>query len=88
MRVKKRRIKKGPIIKLIIVSTLVIAIIIGIKKIIYLNSDEYKLKEIGYNESQIAEILKLDKTYKKLSIKNEKKFQNTKKLRSPPENFS
>lgn len=64
MRVKKRRIKKGPIIKLIIVITLVIAIIIGIKKIIYLNSDEYKLKEIGYNESQITEILKLDETYK------------------------
>lgn len=64
MRVKKRRIKKGPIIKLLIVITLVIAIIIGIKKIIYLNSDEYKLKEIGYNESQITEILKLDETYK------------------------
>lgn len=64
MRVKKRRIKKEPIIKLIIVITLVIAIIIGIKKIVYLNSDEYKLKEIGYNKSQIAEILKLDKTYK------------------------
>lgn len=65
MKIKKRRIKKGPIIKLIIVILLIISIIFGIKKIIYLNSDEYKLKEIGYNDKQIEEILSLDKLYKK-----------------------
>ena len=65
MKIKRRKIKKGPLIKLIIVILLLILIIVGVKKIIYLNSDEYKLKEIGYNKKQIIEILKLDKIYKK-----------------------
>ena len=56
MKIKRRKIKKGPLIKLIIVILLLILIIVGVKKIIYLNSDEYKLKEIGYNKKQIIEI--------------------------------
>lgn len=65
MKIKKRRIKKRPVIKLIIIFILFISIFIGIKKIVYLNSDEYKLKEIGYNKKQIVEILKFKKNYKK-----------------------
>ena len=64
MKRKKRKLKTGNCIKLIIMIILVVIIIFGIKNIIYKNSDEYKLKEIGYNDKQINEILKLDEKYK------------------------
>lgn len=69
MKVKTRRIKKQPLIKLLIVFLLIFMIIFGIRQIIYHNTDEYKLKQIGYNKEQITKILKLDKDKKEKVLK-------------------
>ena len=57
MKRKKIRINYKNVAKLIIIIILIIGIIIGIKHIKYRQTDEYKLKEIGYNKDQIEEIL-------------------------------
>ena len=60
---KKRKLNTKNLAKLITVIILIIISIMGIKTIIYRNSNEYKLKEIGYNNNQIEEIKKLDKKF-------------------------
>lgn len=49
---------------MVIILALIIGIIVGINIIKYRNSDQYKLKEIGYSKEQIKEILNLDPQYK------------------------
>ena len=60
---KKRINKKAVVITLIILVLLVTGVFIGYKTYIYLNSDEYHLKEIGYNQNEIIDIMNLDKKY-------------------------
>lgn len=62
---KRRKINVKNLTKLIVVIILIIISIVGIKNIIYRNSNTYKLKELGYNKEQITEIKKLDKKYQK-----------------------
>ena len=64
MKKKKVRLNYKNIAKLAIILVLIIGIIVGINIIKYRNSDQYKLKEIGYSKEQIKEILKLDSKYK------------------------
>ena len=59
----KRRVKKGPIIILVLIILVVILAICGINLYKYYTSDEYKLGEAGYNEAEIKEILKFDRKY-------------------------
>lgn len=59
----KRRIKKGPIIAIIVIILIVILTICGINLYKYYTSDEYRLGEAGYSESEIKEILKFDSKY-------------------------
>lgn len=56
----KRINKKAVVISGVILLVIVIAIILGIKVYNYLNSDEYHLKKLGYNEKEITSILKLE----------------------------
>lgn len=63
--VKERKLNVKNIVKLVIIVVLLIIVIVSINIIRYKNSDKYKLKEIGYNEEQIEDILKLDKEYRK-----------------------
>lgn len=63
MKKKKTKINYKNLSKLIIIIILVICIIFGIKQIMYHNTNEYKLKELGYNNNQIKEIVKFDKKY-------------------------
>lgn len=55
---KVRKLKKKPIIILISIILVIIAAIIAFQYIKYINSYEYKLKELGYNENDIAIIIK------------------------------
>lgn len=61
---KKRRLKKNVKYGIIGVILFLFIIIFLIKFINYRNSDEYKLKEKGYNKEEIKEILNLDETKK------------------------
>ena len=56
---KKRRLKKLPIMVLIGIISIIIGIIITVKYIEKINSNEYKLEEIGYTEDEIKVIVKL-----------------------------
>ena len=56
----RRRIKKWPIVILIIFVLLIIGGIVGFKLYKYYNSYEYKLGQIGYNESEISTLIKSD----------------------------
>lgn len=58
-----KRIKKKVVVVLIILAVLVVGGFIGLKVYKYLNSNEYHLKELGYNEKEINEIIKLDDKY-------------------------
>lgn len=62
---KRRKVNVKNLAKLITVIVLIIISIVGIRTIIYRNSNTYKLKELGYNKKQIVEIKKLDKKYQK-----------------------
>ena len=57
---KRRRIKRGPIIALVIIILLTILLITGFKLYKYYTSYEYKLGKIGYNEKEIAYLVKAD----------------------------
>ena len=68
--------KKKKVIRLLIVIIVIIAIIIeagfGIKKFIdHINSNEYKLEKLGYNETEIKVITKLEDKEIKDIIKDE-----------------
>lgn len=58
---KSRKLKKSFIIKIGIVLSCLLVIIGIIKYVNYKNSDEYKLKEIGYSDNQITEIIEINK---------------------------
>lgn len=60
---KKRRLKKEVIIAIIVLIVLIICVIVGIKLHNYYTSDTYRLGEVGYSESEIKEITKLDRKY-------------------------
>lgn len=71
---KKRKLKKNVIyalIGLIVVIALVITIVCLVK---HFTSYEYKLKKQGYNENEIASILKLDNKYISYALEN--KYDN------------
>ena len=57
---KKRRIKKGPIIFLITIVLIIILTIVGIKLYKYYTSTKYKLEKVGYNENEISTLIKKD----------------------------
>ena len=81
---KKRRLKKGPIFALIGIISLITLIIIGFNLYKYYTSYEYKLGKVGYNEKEVATLLKadqkvIDKALKKydeylIPLTNEKYF--------------
>lgn len=60
---KKRRLKKKPIIISVSIILSIILIIILIKIYKHYTSAEYKLSKIGYNDDEITEIVKLDQKY-------------------------
>ena len=76
---KRRKLKLKPIITLLVIAFILIFGGIKIKSFIdYRNSYEYKLKEVGYNEDEVKDIVKLedkkidallDKKYNRLNIK-------------------
>lgn len=55
---KKRRIKKSAIKNLLVIVAIIIFLIIFIKVSKYHKTDEYKLKKLGYNKSEISIIIK------------------------------
>lgn len=57
----KRKLKKGPIIALIILIIIIALTITGIKLYAHYTSTEYKLSKLGYNEKEINTLLKQDK---------------------------
>lgn len=59
----KRIKKKAVVITGIILVLLIVGGVIGYKTYVYLNSDEYHLKELGYSETEVNDIMKLDKTH-------------------------
>lgn len=56
---KKRKLKKLPIMILVGIISIIIGIIITVKYIEKINSNEYKLEEIGYTEDEIKVITRL-----------------------------
>ncbi len=67
---KKRRIKKKIIFLGVGILLIVALIITGIKLFTHFTSNEYKLTEIGYNEKEVNNILKLDDTYINYALNN------------------
>lgn len=55
---KVRKLKKGPIIILTLILVSIVAVITGILYVKKINSNEYKLDTLGYNENEITTILK------------------------------
>ena len=58
---KKRRLKKSAIIAFAAIVLFIVMLISIIMFVKHINSSEYKLEKIGYNEKQINEIIKLKK---------------------------
>ena len=70
---KRRRLRVGRIILLIVIIIVLTTLIItGIKVYKFLQSDEYKLKKIGYDEKEIALIFKYSEKDELENIKNSK----------------
>ena len=68
---KKRRIKKKPIIVLCSIIISIVLIIFFIKLYKHYTSYEYKLGKIGYSDNEVQSILKLDKKYINYALKKE-----------------
>lgn len=72
---KKYRVKKKPIIILVVLLILVIGGIVGLnaykKYQEKINSNEYKLAEIGYNEAEIEKITKYQQEYINIILERE-----------------
>ena len=78
----RRRINYKLIFTIIIIIALLIGGTIGIKKYIdYRNSNEFKLKEIGYNEEEIKDITKLKNDQIKILLKKKYNRLNIKFIR-------
>ena len=71
-RLNKKKVAFAIILLIVVVAIIVTLVTCSIKYIIYLGSDEYKLKEIGYSEEQITTILKYATDNELEKIKNEK----------------
>ena len=71
---KKRKLKKGPIIILgiIIFAIIFMFIVIGLYR--HYTSYEYKLGKLGYSEDEITYIIKLDKKYISHALKDYDKY--------------
>ena len=67
---KKRRLKKKPIIILLSIVLCFILMVFSIKLYRHYTSYEYKLGRIGYSEDEIQNILKLDKKIINYALKN------------------
>ncbi|MBR2708467.1 MAG: M15 family metallopeptidase [Bacilli bacterium] len=67
---KKRRLKKKPIIILLSIVLCFILMVFSIKLYRHYTSYEYKLGRIGYSDDEIQNILKLDKQFIKYALKN------------------
>jgi len=67
---KKRKLKKGPVIVLICVPFIIILLVFLINFYNYHNSLEYKLGEIGYSENEILTISKMEDKYQKYALNN------------------
>ena len=70
-RLNKKKVAFAIILLIVIVAIIVTLVTCGIKYIIYLGSDEYKFKEIGYSEEQITTILKYATDNELEKIKND-----------------
>ena len=57
---KKRKLKRGPIVFIIIIITLLILGFVGVKLYKHYTSIEYKLGKIGYNADEITTLVKMD----------------------------
>lgn len=68
---KGRKLKKGPIIVLTVILISIIMIITGIFYIKHINSNEYKLEKLGYNEDEIAIIMERKDTEIESILKKE-----------------
>ena len=68
---KKRRLKKRPIIILFSFIICFVLIFISIKAYKHYTSYEYKLGKVGYNEEEIQSILKFDKNYWNYALNND-----------------
>lgn len=68
---KKRRLKKKPIIILCSFFVCLILLTVSVKLFKYYNSSEYKLGKLGYNEKEVSDILKLDKKYLDYVLEND-----------------
>ncbi len=68
---KKRKLKKKPIIVLCITIICFFAVILSINLIKHYTSFEYKLGKIGYSENEINSILKGDRKYLNYALKND-----------------
>lgn len=66
----KRRVKKGPIIAVIILILVIILAFVGINLYRHYTSAEYKLDKAGYSNKEIKEILKFDQKYIDFAIEN------------------
>lgn len=71
---KKRKLKKGPIIVLGIIFFIIVFISIITSLYKYYTSYEYKLEKIGYNDDEITYIIKLDKKYIDHALEGYDKF--------------
>ena len=71
MYTKKRKVKKKVIFLGIGLVLIISLIVVAIKLYTYFTSNEYKLEQIGYNETEITNILKLDNTYINYALENE-----------------
>ena len=60
MYMKKRRIKKGPIVFLVVLVSVFILGIVGFKLYKHYTSIEYKLGKVGYSENEISVLVKRD----------------------------
>ena len=68
---KRRKIKKEAIIAIVAVIIVIILIITGICLYKHFTSNEYKLGKIGYNEKEIATLLKADEKVLNKALEND-----------------
>ena len=67
---KRRKLKKGPIIMLICIPFIIILSVFLINLYNYHNSLEYKLGEVGYSEKEILVISKMEDKYQEYALNN------------------
>lgn len=68
---KRRRLKKKPIIILLSIILGIVFFIVGISVYKHYTSLEYRLGKVGYSDDEISKIAKLDKKYIDYALKND-----------------